>query len=187
MAIGRPICISLSLSLRHNLDLYNDTQTEKLIRKIAESLEIGTRVSAAALIELADELEKYRLEELDKQTQTQEKRKQLSTAEIKATQEYLRALNLMGSTMEDIGRVVLMEMDTTWLEQRNLREVQYLAGCPYISSTKLSAKRYGRLTRRSATVPSVGIKSINETKIENENVIFTKSKLKKTWTYELKN
>ena len=63
------------LSLRHNLDLYNDTQTEKLIRKIAERLEIGTSVAAAALTELTDELEKYRLEELEKQTQTQDKRK----------------------------------------------------------------------------------------------------------------
>src|SRR5690554_4913833 len=51
------------LSLRHNLDLYNDTQTEKLIRKIAERLEIGTSVAAAALTELTDELEKYRLED----------------------------------------------------------------------------------------------------------------------------
>lgn len=92
------------LSLRHNLDLYNDTQVEKLIRKIAERLEIGTSVAAAALTELTDELEKYRLEELEKQTQTQDKRKQLTTAEIKAAQQYLKAPNLMGRTMEDIGR-----------------------------------------------------------------------------------
>jgi DNA-binding IscR family transcriptional regulator len=92
------------LSLRHNLDLYNDTQVEKLIRKIAERLEIGTSVAAAALTELTDELEKYRLEELEKQTQTQDKRKQLTTAEIKAAQEYLKAPNLMGRTMEDIGK-----------------------------------------------------------------------------------
>ena len=32
------------LSLRHNLDLYNDTQVEKLVRKVAEKLEIGTSV-----------------------------------------------------------------------------------------------------------------------------------------------
>ncbi|MEM6814958.1 MAG: hypothetical protein AAF600_11350 [Bacteroidota bacterium] len=36
------------LSIRHNLDLYNDNQTEKLIRKIAERLEIGTNVAASA-------------------------------------------------------------------------------------------------------------------------------------------
>ena len=55
------------LSLRHNLDLYNDNQTEKLIRKVAERLEIGTSVAAAALTDLTDCLEQYRLDELERQ------------------------------------------------------------------------------------------------------------------------
>ena len=38
--------------VRHNLDLYNDTQVEKLIRKVAEKLEIGTSVIAARMAEL---------------------------------------------------------------------------------------------------------------------------------------
>ncbi len=38
--------------VRHNLDLYNDTQTEKLIRKTAERLEVGTSVITASLAEL---------------------------------------------------------------------------------------------------------------------------------------
>lgn len=92
------------LSLRHNLDLYNDTQVEKLIRKIAERLEIGTSVAAAALTDLTDELEKYRLEEIEKQHQVQDKKKFLSPEEIKAAQTYLKAPNLMQRTMEDIGR-----------------------------------------------------------------------------------
>ena len=92
------------LSLRHNLDLYNDTQVEKLIRKIAERLEIGTSVAAAALTDLTDELEKYRLEEIEKQHQVQDKKKFLNPEEIKAAQAYLKAPNLMGRTMEDIGR-----------------------------------------------------------------------------------
>ena len=37
------------LSIRHNLDLYNDSQVEKLIRKVAEKLEVGTSVFTAAL------------------------------------------------------------------------------------------------------------------------------------------
>ena len=40
------------LSLRHNLDLYNDNQVEKLTRKIAERLEVGTSIAAAALTDL---------------------------------------------------------------------------------------------------------------------------------------
>jgi len=92
------------LSIRHNLDLYNDNQTEKLIRKIAERLEIGTSVAAAALTSLTDELEKYRLEELEKQSIGQDKRKMLTPEEIKEAQDYLKAPNLMERTMADIGR-----------------------------------------------------------------------------------
>ncbi|NQY67094.1 MAG: site-specific integrase [Flavobacteriales bacterium] len=52
--------------VRHNLDLYNDTQTEKLIRKTAEKLEIGTSVIAASLSELIEQLEAYRLDQIKK-------------------------------------------------------------------------------------------------------------------------
>lgn len=103
------------LSLRHNLDLYNDTQVEKLIRKIAERLEIGTSVAASALTDLTDELEQYRLEELERQTQTQDKRKMLTTKEIKAAQEYLKAPNLMARTMEDIGKAGVIGEETNRL------------------------------------------------------------------------
>ncbi len=92
------------LSLRHNLDLYNDNQTEKLIRKIAERLEIGTSVAAAALTDLTDCLEQYRLEEIEKQSIGQDKRKMLDPKETKTAQDYLKAPNLMTRTMEDIGR-----------------------------------------------------------------------------------
>lgn len=93
------------LSLRHNLDLYNDTQTEKLIRKIAERLEVGTSVAAAALTDLTDELERYRLEEIERQQMSSKnQRKMLTPQEIKAAKEYLTAPNLMQRTMEDIGR-----------------------------------------------------------------------------------
>lgn len=55
------------LSIRHNLDLYNDTQVEKLVRKVAEKLEIGTSVITAALTDLTDLLEQYRLDEIERQ------------------------------------------------------------------------------------------------------------------------
>ena len=92
------------LSIRHNLDLYNDTQTEKLIRKVAERLEVGTSVVAAALTDLTDCLEQYRLSELEKQSTEVDKRKMLTPDEIKKAQQYLKAPNLMARTMEDIGR-----------------------------------------------------------------------------------
>lgn len=46
--------------LRQSIDLYNDNQTEKLVRKIAERLEIGTSVTRRILLELTQELENYR-------------------------------------------------------------------------------------------------------------------------------
>lgn len=92
------------LALRHNLDLYNDTQVDKLIRKVAEKLEIGTSVTASALLNLTDLLEQYRLEEIEKQSTVHEKRKQLTAEESKKAQQYLSAPNLMARTMEDIGR-----------------------------------------------------------------------------------
>jgi hypothetical protein len=92
------------LSIRHNLDLYNDTQVEKLVRKVADKLEIGTSVTTAALNDLTDLLEQYRLAEIEKQTSQEDKRKVLSEAQIKEAQSYLSAPNLMERTQEDIGR-----------------------------------------------------------------------------------
>ena len=42
--------------VRHNLDLYNDLACEKLIRRAAEKLEIGTSVIAASVAELTGRL-----------------------------------------------------------------------------------------------------------------------------------
>lgn len=100
------------LAIRHNLDLYNDTQVEKLIRKVAEKLEVGTSVIAAALTDLTDLLEQYRLEERERQISSQDQRKFLSPEEIKEAQLYLSAPNLMERTKEDIGKAgVIGEQD----------------------------------------------------------------------------
>ena len=92
------------LSIRHNLDLYNSLQVDKLIRLVAERLEIGTSVVSAALLDLIDLLENYRLEERERQTKVEDKRKILTEEEIKAAKLYLSAPNLMERTKEDIGR-----------------------------------------------------------------------------------
>ena len=103
------------LSIRHNLDLYNDTQVEKLIRKVAERLEIGTSVAASALQDLTDHLENYRLEEIESQNQVEDKRKLLSPQEIKAAKQYLSAPNLMERTKEDIGSAGVIGEETNRL------------------------------------------------------------------------
>ena len=105
------------LSLRHSLDLYNHGQVEKLVRKTAEKLEIGTSVIASALDQLTDELEQYRLEEIEKKAQEQvEQRKFLTPQEIKAAKLYLSSPNLMERTKEDIGKAgVIGEHDNRLL------------------------------------------------------------------------
>ncbi|MFM8914535.1 MAG: hypothetical protein ACKOE6_16690 [Flammeovirgaceae bacterium] len=93
------------LAIRHNLDLYNDTQVEKLVRKVADKLELGTSVIGAALNELTDMLEQHRLGQIEKQNiEKHDKKKILSQEEQQEARVYLSAPNLMGRTKEDIGK-----------------------------------------------------------------------------------
>lgn len=104
------------LSLRHNLDLYNDTQVEKLVRKVAEKLEVGTSVITAALTDLTDLLEQYRLDEIEKQGASQnDKRKILTEEEQQQARLYLSAPNLMERTREDIGKAGVIGEETNRL------------------------------------------------------------------------
>jgi hypothetical protein len=88
--------------VRHNLDLYNDTQLEKFIRKIAEKLEIGTQVIAASLSELTNELEKYRLIKIKEQQTEAPQTKPLTETEKNTAKENLQVKNLMQQTREDL-------------------------------------------------------------------------------------
>lgn len=91
--------------VRHNLDLYNDTQLEKFIRKVAEKLEIGTSVIAASLSELTEELEKYRLAEIKaKEENLKPKVKQLNLGEIEEAETFLKSKDLLTKTNELIGK-----------------------------------------------------------------------------------
>ncbi len=90
---------------RHTVDLYNDTQLEKFIRKAAEKLELGTTVLAASLSELTEKLEHYRLEQIKQQTEDNKpKRKPLTPAERLQAEDYLRQQNLLEQTGTDIGK-----------------------------------------------------------------------------------
>ena len=85
------------LSIRHNLDLYNDNQVEKLVRKVAEKLEVGTSVITAALTDLTDLLEQYRLSEIEKQgAQQHDKRKILTEAEVRAARANVLTTTCLG-------------------------------------------------------------------------------------------
>ncbi len=88
--------------LRHNLDLYNDTQVEKLVRRTAERMELGTSIISASLAELTTELELYRLEQIKAQQLTTPQTKPLTESEQQAAKEHLSAPDLMEQTITDL-------------------------------------------------------------------------------------
>lgn len=90
--------------VRHNLDLYNDIQCEKLIRRTAEKLEIGTSVIAASIAELTGALEEYRMKQIKQAMPADNLKKVLSSEEQLAAKKFLSAPELLGRTNEMIGK-----------------------------------------------------------------------------------
>jgi hypothetical protein len=89
--------------VRHNLDLYNDTQLEKFTRKLADRLEIGTSVIAGTLAELTQELENYRLEKIKEQNTNEQAQAKPQTPEEKAEAiKNLQHENLLEQTIQDL-------------------------------------------------------------------------------------
>ena len=99
--------------LRQSIDLYNDNQTEKLVRKCAERLEIGTSVIRKTLQELTKALESHRFLVLSKDKQESEPYiKQLTLKEEKEAIKFLKSKNLLEKTNELIGKSgVIGEVD----------------------------------------------------------------------------
>src|SRR3972149_3933474 len=87
------------LALRQNLDLYNDTQAEKLIRKAADRLEVGSSQIAKAPNDITEQLENYRLQQIEKQnSKTAITHKPLTEEETKVATEFLLQPDLMKCT-----------------------------------------------------------------------------------------
>lgn len=103
--------------LRQNIDLYNDNQVEKLVRKCAERLEIGTSVIRKTLQELTKALENYRFLLVNQQTELQKPfSKTLTATEEKAAITFLRSKNLLEKTNDLIGKSgVIGEVDNRLL------------------------------------------------------------------------
>ena len=90
--------------LRHSIDLYNDNQVEKFVRRCAERLEIGTSVVRKTLQELTHELENYRFILLSKEEQAGKPFvKTLNATEEKEAIDFLERENLLSRTNEYIG------------------------------------------------------------------------------------
>lgn len=103
--------------LRHSIDLYNDNQVEKFVRRCAERLEVGTSVVRKTLQELTHELENYRFILLQKQEEAQggPAAKQLNASEEKAAIEFLRREELLSRTNAYIGRSGVIGEETNRL------------------------------------------------------------------------
>ena len=89
--------------LRHSIDLYNDNQTERLVRKTAERLGIGTTIVRRTLQELTRELENHRFLLLEQQ-QVAAPIKEMTARETKEAETFLKKKNLLEKTNELIGK-----------------------------------------------------------------------------------
>ena len=94
-----------ALAIRQNLDLYSITQVEKLARLIADRLEVGVTAVSKDLSDITNELERYRLQQIESKQQEQNKIiRPLTEAERTAAIEFLKKKNLLQATNELIGR-----------------------------------------------------------------------------------
>ena len=92
-----------ALAIRQNLDLYNNTQTEKLARLIAERLEVGVTQITKDLADITSQLENYRLQLLEQKQQKAEQKKILTPQETETAIAFLQQQNLLQATNELIG------------------------------------------------------------------------------------
>jgi hypothetical protein len=92
-----------ALAIRQNLDLYNNTQTEKLARLIAERLEVGVTQITKDLADITSQLENYRLQLLEQRQQKAEQKKILTPQETETAIAFLQQQNLLQATNELIG------------------------------------------------------------------------------------
>lgn len=99
--------------LRYNLDLYNTDQVEKLIRRIADYFETDHHTIRKQLMILVDNLEKYRLQQLE--TTTKIAPLELTKEQEKQAIQYLQQKNLMQTTMKDIGSYGVIGEETNRL------------------------------------------------------------------------
>ncbi len=103
----------VGLSVRHNLDLYNDTQVEKFVRRVAEKLETGSIAITRAISDITSQLEQYRLQQLDKQETRKEKA--LSKEEREEAIQFLEQKDLLQKTNEMIGKSGVIGEETNRL------------------------------------------------------------------------
>jgi len=91
-------------AIRHNLNLYNGTQTEKLISRISEVLEIRYVTIRKAIIFLTKSLEEYRLDTIQEQEEYNSGEYLVTEEEQKEALEFLHSKNLLEKTNKLIDK-----------------------------------------------------------------------------------
>ena len=92
--------INAAYSIRQNIDLYQDDLIEKFTRRSAEKLEISTSLISNAMAELTEELEAYRLQQVESKKKTMVQKKELTEREKQEAIENLKRKDLMEWTMK---------------------------------------------------------------------------------------
>lgn len=96
-------------SFRDDVNLYSHNGTQKLIRSIAETLELSTTLVSNTVADLIEELEKYRLEQREQQLKALVPQAyQMTPQEKKASQNFLSEDNLVQRTLETLSKTGLV-------------------------------------------------------------------------------
>ncbi len=106
-------------SIRHTIDLYHSDYLEKFINKASEQLETGTTILRMALAELIDQIEKYRLNQIESRKEKRPQERKLSQQQEQRAINYLKSPKLMERTNQDIGK-------TGMVGEENNRLLMYL-------------------------------------------------------------
>jgi DNA primase len=104
---------------RQNLNLYNDDQVEKVIRKIAEKTELGTIILNQAIQKLIDKLEKYRKESKEINPKLRDQVKARHNLRIITKQEEIQALNQLNQN--NLNEIIMQKLQQTGIigEEKN--------------------------------------------------------------------
>lgn len=95
---GRP-----ANAFRHGLDLYNSVQSEQLIEKASEALDVPASELSQVTGRLITALENYRAEQLEAMKPKQAEKRELSEAERKSAVTFLKSPNLLQRTRQAIA------------------------------------------------------------------------------------
>ena len=123
------------IAFRGNADLYNDMQTEKLVRRTAERLEIGTTHLYSSLAQLTEQLESHRLKLIEQEQNKKPQVKQLSEQEREEAITFLktnhlslntnRLLGLSGIVGEEANRLIMWYVYTSRKLSRPLHIISF--------------------------------------------------------------